>query len=102
MNKEQTTKWDASEFLETEEDVAGYLSLAFEDGDPDMIALALGNVAKARGMSEIARKSGVSRESLYRSFKRGGDPKLTLLVGVMNSLGMKLTADPQKVEVANV
>jgi len=90
----KTFKWDASEFLETEEDIAMYLSLAFEEGDPEAIALAIGNIAKARGMTEIAKKAGVSRDSLYRSFRKGGDPRLTTLVGVMSSLGMKLTAEP--------
>jgi len=92
----QTIKWDASEFLKTEEDIAAYLALAFEEGDPEMIALAIGHVAKARGMTEIAKKAGVSREQLYRSFRKGGDPKLTTLVGVMNSLGMELTAQLRK------
>ena len=99
--KEQTTQWDASEFLETEADIAAYLAVAFEEGDPDVIKLAIGNVAKARGMADIAKKAGVSRGSLYRSFQKGGDPKLTLLVGVMHSPGMKLTAEPQKVEISN-
>ena len=95
--KIKLTEWDASELLETEEHIAAYLAVAFEEGDPEMIALAIGNVAKARGMAEIARKAGVSRQSLYRAFQKGGDPKLTLLVNVMNSLGMKLTAESQKV-----
>jgi len=94
MAKLRTTKWDASEYLKSEEDVANYMAAAFEDGNPDLIALAIGNVAKARGMTEIARKAGVSRENLYRSFKKGGDPRLTTLIGVMNSLGVKLTAAP--------
>jgi len=94
MIKEQTAKWDASEFLETDEDIMAYLSVALEEGDPDCITLAIGNIAKAHGMTEIARKTGVSRESLYRAFRKGGDPKLTTLIGVMKSLGMKLTATP--------
>ena len=94
MAKLRTTKWDASEYLKSEEDIAHYIAAAFEDGNPDLIALAIGNVAKARGMTEIARKAGVSRENLYRSFKKGGDPRLTTLLGVMHSLGVKLTAVP--------
>ena len=94
--KEQTARWDASEFLETEEDMAEYLAVAFEEGDPDAIALAIGNVAKAHGMAEIAKKAGVSREHLSRSFRKGGDLRLETLVGVMSSLGMRLTAELQK------
>jgi len=92
--KLRTTKWDASEYLKTEEDIANYMATAFEEGDLDLIALTIGNVAKARGMTEIARKAGVSRENLYCSLKKGGDPKLSTIVGVMNSLGVKLTVAP--------
>ena len=91
--KAQFFEWDTSEYLETEEDIAAYLAVVFEEGDPDVIALAIGDVAKARGMTEIAKKAGVSRESLYKSLRKGGDPRLTTLIGVMNSLGMRLTAE---------
>jgi len=100
--KEQTTQWDTSEFLETEEDIAAYLAAAFEEGDPEAIKLAIGNVAKARGMTDIARQSGVSRGNLYRSFQKDGDPKLSMIVDIMRSLGMTLTAQPQKIGMVNV
>jgi probable addiction module antidote protein len=91
MTKTQVAKWDTSEFLETEEDIAAYLAVAFEEGDPDMIALTIGNVAKARGMTEIAQRTGVSRDCLYRSFRKGSSLNLSTLIGVMNTFGLKLT-----------
>jgi len=94
--KAQFFEWDTSEYLETEEDIAAYLTLVFEEGDPDVIALAIGHVAKARGMTEIAKQAGVSRDSLYKSLRKGGDPSLTTLIGVMNSLGMGQTTEQTK------
>lgn len=86
-----TTKWDAAEFLTSDEAIAAYLEAAFEDGDPKMIAVALGDIAKAKGMSVIAREAGVTREALYKSLSDRGDPKLSTLIGVMKALGLPFT-----------
>ncbi|WP_026792226.1 addiction module antidote protein [Pleomorphomonas oryzae] len=87
----ETTKWDAAEFLISDEAIAAYLEAAFEDGDPKMIAVALGDIAKAKGMSAIAREAGVTREALYKSLSDRGDPKLSTLIGVMKALGLRFT-----------
>lgn len=87
----ETTKWDAAEFLNSDEAIAAYLEAAFEDGDPKMIAVALGDIAKAKGMSAIARDAGVTREALYKALSDKGDPKLSTLVGVMKALGLRFT-----------
>lgn len=87
----ETTKWDAAEFLTSDEAIAAYLEAAFEDGDPKMIAVALGDIAKAKGMSAIAREAGVTREALYKSLSDRGDPKLSTLIGVMRALGLRFT-----------
>lgn len=87
----ETTKWDASEFLIDEEAIAAYVEAAFEDGEPAVITHALGNVARARGMTTIAKEAGVTREALYKSLSEKGDPKLSTLVKVMKALGLKLT-----------
>lgn len=87
----ETTKWDAAEFLTSDEAIAAYLEAAFEDGDPKMIAVALGDIAKAKGMSAIAREAGVTREALYKSLSDRGDPKLSTLIGVMKALGLRFT-----------
>ena len=66
--------WDVSEYLETEEDIAAYLNAIAEEGDPTLLQAALGDVARARGMTSIAKEAGVSRESLYKSLSANGNP----------------------------
>lgn len=88
MTKVKTTKWDVAKHLKTEEDIRDYLAVAFEDGDPQVIILAVGAAARARGMTDIARQAGVSRESLYQSFSENGNPAFSTVVRVMNALGL--------------
>jgi probable addiction module antidote protein len=90
----ETFPWDTAEFLETPEDIAGYLEAVFEDGDPALITHALGVVARAKGMSQIARKAGVTREALYKALSADGDPRLSTFLGVIKALGMKVSANP--------
>lgn len=90
----ETTKWDATEYLDSEEAIAAYIEAAFEDGDPEIIKHALGNVARARGMTSIAKDAGVTREALYKALSEKGDPKLSTLLGVMKALGVRLTTTP--------
>jgi probable addiction module antidote protein len=87
----KTTLWDASEYLDRPEAIAGYLEAAFEDGDPALIAAALGDVARAMGMTQLANKAGVTREALYKALSPTGDPRLSTFLGVMKALGLKLT-----------
>lgn len=88
----KTRVWDAAEYLNSPKAIASYLEAAFEDGDPAVIAAALGDVARAQGMSELARKAGVTREALYKALSPSGDPRLSTLLGVMKALGIKLRA----------
>jgi probable addiction module antidote protein len=90
----KTTRWDASEFLDNDEAVAAYLNAAFEDGDPNFIAASIGHVAKAKGMSQIARETGLSRESLYRALGDDGNPELSTMTKVMRALGMRIQIAP--------
>lgn len=90
----ETTKFDVQDHLKTPEDRAAYLDAAFEDGDPALIAHALGDVARAQGMSNVAREAGVTREALYKALSDRGDPKLSTLIGVMKALGFRLAATP--------
>lgn len=85
-----TTPWDVTEFLDSDAAIAAYLDAAFEDGDPALIVAAIGDVAKARGMSEIASKAGLSRAGLYKALGEGGNPSLTGLLGIMKALGVRL------------
>src|SRR5215472_3856478 len=87
----ETLPWDPTEHLKTAEDVREYLEAAFEDGDPALIAAALGDVARARGMTEIAREAGISREAMYKAFRPEGNPTLDTLARVVKALGLKLT-----------
>jgi probable addiction module antidote protein len=87
----ETLPWDPAEQLKTPEDVREYLAAAFEDGDPGLIAAALGDVARARGMTEIAREAGISREAMYKAFRPEGNPTLDTLARVIGALGLKLT-----------
>ena len=90
--KAKLTTWDPAQHLETNEDMALYLDAALAENDPSLIAAALGDIARARGMSDIARQTGLSRESLYRSLSPHGNPELATIIKVANSLGLKLHA----------
>ncbi|MFW6012411.1 MAG: addiction module antidote protein [bacterium] len=94
MPRIQSRRWDPAEHLETAEDVATYLEAAFEDGDPALIAAALGDVARAKGMTQIARSSGLSRESLYKGLSSAGNPELATVLQVLRALGLRLRAVP--------
>jgi probable addiction module antidote protein len=92
----ETTLFDAAEILDDPASQAELLADAFESGNATYIAQALGVVARARGMSEIAREAGVTREALYKALSERGDPKLSTLLGVARALGVKLSATPLK------
>jgi len=94
MAKHKTRSYDAAEYLETEEDMAAYLQAAFEDGDPALVIHALGNIARARGMSQIARETGLCRESLYKALSPEGNPEFATVFKVVQALGIKLNAEP--------
>ncbi|WP_292967031.1 addiction module antidote protein [Novosphingobium sp. UBA1939] len=83
--------FDPATYLETEEDILFYLEAAMEGNDPKHIAAALGNVARSKGMSEIARKSGLGRQALYTALSEDGNPTLATLVAVLQALGLELT-----------
>lgn len=90
----ETQLYDSAEFLDSGEAIAAYLEEAFDSQDPSFIAHALGVVARARGMSRIARDTGLSRESLYRALSPEGNPEFTTVLRVMHALGLRLAAVP--------
>jgi len=92
MAKVKTKRWDPAEHLESEEDMAAYLEAALEDGDPALIAAALGDIARAQGMSQIARKTGLGRESLYKALSPDGNPEFSTVLKVVRALGLRLHA----------
>ncbi len=83
--------FDASEFLGEPGSQAELLADAFESGDAAYITQALGVIARARGMTSVAREAGVTREALYKALSENGDPRLSTLLGVAKALGLKLT-----------
>ncbi|MEO2355900.1 addiction module antidote protein [Bifidobacterium longum] len=86
-----TKPWDASEYLKTEQDIIDYLDAAAETGDPTLMQAAIGDVAKARGMGQIAEAAGVGRESLYKSLSKDGNPSFQTIAKVIHALGGRLT-----------
>jgi len=94
MAKIKTTPWDPAEHLETEADMAAYLEAAFELGDPALVAAALGDIARAKGMTQLARETGLGRESLYKALSPTGNPEFATVMKVIAALGLKLHATP--------
>ncbi len=84
------TEFDASAYLDNDEVIAEYLPAALDVGNPDVFLSAVGNVAKARGMSAIAEGTGLGRESLYKALASGSKPRYDTVLKVLQSLGVKL------------
>lgn len=92
MSKTKTTLWDPAKHLKTEEDMAAYLEAALEDGDPTLVTAALGDIARAKGMTQLARATGLGRESLYKALSAEGNPEFATILKVVQALGLKLHA----------
>jgi probable addiction module antidote protein len=90
----RTTPYDTAEYLDSEAKIAAYIDAVLEDGDPALVTHALGVAARARGMSQIARDTGLSRESLYRALSAEGNPELATVLKVLKALGVRLSALP--------
>ena len=100
MAKTSTTPWDPADHLHTEEDMATYLEAALEDADPALIAAALGDIARAKGMTQVAREAGLGRESLYKALSPNGNPEFATILKVVAALGLQLHATPVVVKGA--
>jgi probable addiction module antidote protein len=94
MPKTRTTRWDPAAHLDSEAAMAAYLEAALEDGDPTVVTAALGDIARAKGMTRVARKAGLGRESLYKALSPNGNPELATVLRVVEALGLKLRAVP--------
>jgi len=92
MAKTETRRWDAGGYLKSEEDMAAYLEAALEEGDAALFTAALGDIARAKGMTEVARAAGLGRESLYKALSPDGNPEFATVLKVVRSLGLKLHA----------
>ena len=87
-------EFDAAEYLDDEQAIADYLTIILEENDASLLAAALGDVAKARGMATIAKSSGLSREALYKALRPDAHPRFDTIARVCAALGVKLTAVP--------
>jgi probable addiction module antidote protein len=88
--KMKTIAWDSAAYLKTGQDIADYLEAVFEDGDPALINHAFGVIARAKGMSKIAKATGLGRESLYKALSADGNPEFATVLKVLHALGLKL------------
>jgi probable addiction module antidote protein len=92
MARTKTRRWDAAGYLKSDRDMIAYLEAAFEDGDSGVVAAALGDIARAKGMTKVARRAGLGRESLYKALSAEGNPELGTVLRVVRALGIKLHA----------
>ncbi|MGE4336835.1 MAG: addiction module antidote protein [Pigmentiphaga sp.] len=94
MTSIQTARFDAAEYLDSEEAIAEYLSAALEEDDPALFLAALADVAKARGMTQMAKDAGVGRESLYKALAPGAKPRYDTVLKLARAAGVRLTVEP--------
>ncbi len=88
--KTRTRAWDVADHLKTEEDMVAYLEAALDDGDASLVFAVLGDIARAKGMSEVAREAGLGRESLYKALSAEGNPEFSTVMKVVRALGLRL------------
>ena len=91
----KVSRWDAADYLETPEDVNAYLNEVLLDGDPALIASALGDIARSKGMTSVSKATGLNRANLYQSLNKQGDPKISTVSKLIHSFGFSLTAIPR-------
>lgn len=87
-------EFDAAEYLNSEEDIAAYLTAVLEENDPALLAAALGDIARSRGMTQVAKDSGITREALYKALRPGSEPRFDTISRVCAALGVRLVAQP--------
>jgi probable addiction module antidote protein len=92
----KTTRFDAADYLDSEERQAAYITAALETGDADFVRDALGMIARARGMGEIAKNAGLNRESLYKALGETGNPEFSTVMRIVGAMGLTLSARPAK------
>ena len=90
----RTTRFDAADYLDSEQRQVAYITAALETGDADFVRDALGIVARARGMGQVAKTAGLNRESLYKALGEAGNPEFATVMRVVHALGLTLTARP--------
>ena len=101
MKPEKITPYDTADYLKTDEDIAAYLEAVMEDGDPQMFAVALGNILRARNVSQVARETGLTREGLYKAFSDEGNPSFATVSKVSQALGLRILVVPASAHVVS-
>ncbi len=87
-------KFDIADYLDSEEALSAYLSAVMDEGDPDLLLAALGDIARARGMAKLAEDSGLNRESLYKALRPGAKPRFDTVFRIMTALNIKMQVTP--------
>jgi probable addiction module antidote protein len=87
---EKTYKWDMADHIKTKDDVIGYLEAALEENDTELLFTVIGDIARSEGMTQLARELNLSRESLYRSFSRAGNPSFATVIRLLDLLGYRI------------
>lgn len=96
MKKFNSVPYDSADYLKTADDVIAYLEASLEENDPEFFIYALGVAARSKGMSEISQKTGLGRESLYKSFGEGKHPRFETVYKVINALGLEFRLQPHQ------
>lgn len=94
MARTKTKPFDAADYLKSEDDMVAYLEAALEEDDPRVVAAALGDIARAKGMTQVARDAGLGRETLYKALSPEGNPEFGTVLKVVRALGLSLHARP--------
>jgi probable addiction module antidote protein len=94
INVSELPEFDAAEYLNSEEDMAAYLTTILEENDAALLAAALGDIARSRGMTQVAKDSGITREALYKALRPGSEPRFDTISRVCAALGVRLVAQP--------
>jgi probable addiction module antidote protein len=97
MKKLETAPFDVADYLDDQETIAEYLTAALEDPNPDIFLVAVRDVARSRGMAQLARDTGLGRESLYKALSPGAKPRYDTMLKVLHALGVKLHVEPVQV-----
>jgi probable addiction module antidote protein len=92
--KESFTRWDPADYMKSEDDMAAYIEACLEEApdDPALLSAALGDIARAHGMADLAKRTGLTREGLYKALSKKGNPSLGTVLKVMHALGIRFTA----------
>lgn len=91
---EELPEFDITEYLTSEEEIAAYLTTVLEEKNPALLTAALGDIARARGMTQVAKDAGIAREALYEALRPGSEPRFEIIIRICTALGVRLVAQP--------